>query len=59
MMEWQFADAKNRFDEVVNCALHDGPQRVHFRKDVVVVLSRRDYDQLHGGCGRFKDLLVG
>ena len=27
-MEWQLADAKNRFSELVNQALHVGPQRV-------------------------------
>ena len=26
-MEWQLAEAKNRFSEVVNRALSEGPQR--------------------------------
>ena len=40
-MEWQLADAKNRFSEVVNRALAKGPQFVRRRGDVVVI-TRRD-----------------
>lgn len=37
---WALQDAKNRFSELVEQALHDGPQIVTRRgKDTVVVLS--------------------
>lgn len=47
-MEWKLADAKNRFSELVNKALTDGPQRVTRRNDVVIVLSEVDYMRLRG-----------
>ncbi|OGO20741.1 MAG: prevent-host-death protein [Chloroflexi bacterium RBG_16_48_8] len=44
---WQLQDAKNRFSEVVNRALDDGPQIVTRRgKEVVVVLSSDEYAEL-------------
>lgn len=46
MTEWKLADAKNRFSELVNLALQEGPQVVRRRKDVVVVLSGKDYERL-------------
>ena len=42
-MAWRLADAKNRFSEVFNRALAEGPQRVLRRDEAVVVLSERDY----------------
>ncbi len=38
---WALQDAKNRFSEVVDCALQDGPQTVtrHGREAVVVVAA--------------------
>ncbi len=47
-MTWKLADAKNRFSELVNTALSDGPQRVERRNDVVIVLSEADYLRLQG-----------
>ena len=35
-MEWQLADAKNRFSELVNQALRVGPQRVRRRNEAVM-----------------------
>jgi antitoxin Phd len=44
---WQLQDAKNRFSEVVNKALDEGPQIVTRRgKEVVVVLSSDEYAEL-------------
>lgn len=46
-MKWSLADAKNRFSEVVERALTEGPQYVSRRgEDVVVVLSVADFEQL-------------
>ena len=58
-MEWQLAEAKNRFSEVVNRALAEGPQFVHRRKDSVVVVARRDYEKLTGKRPSFKQFLTG
>ena len=57
-MEWQLADAKNRFSELVNRALAEGPQLVRRRKDGVVVIAQRDYDKLAGKRPSFKRLLM-
>jgi len=56
-MEWNLADAKNRFSEVVNLALTQGPQRVHRRKDTVVVVAAEEYERLVGQRPAFKDYL--
>jgi antitoxin Phd len=44
---WQLQEAKNHFSEVVDKALHDGPQIVtRHGKDAVVVLSSEDYKKI-------------
>ena len=53
-MEWRLADAKNKFTELVNRALSEGPQRVTRRNDVVIVLAERDYEELTGAKPSFK-----
>ena len=57
-MEWNLADAKNRFSEVVNLALTQGPQRVRRRKDTVVVVAAEEYERLVGQRPAFKDYLT-
>jgi len=57
-MEWQMADAKNRFSEVMNRALHEGPQRVHRRKEAVIVLAEEEYQRLAGTLQDFKEYLM-
>ena len=57
-MEWRLADAKNKFSELVNRALSEGPQRVKRRGDVVVILAQRDYDKLSGKRPSFKEFLM-
>lgn len=57
-MEWQLADAKNRFSELVNQALHVGPQRVRRRNEAVVVISADDYEQLKGQTISFRQYLL-
>jgi len=58
-MEWQLADAKNRFSELVTRALAEGPQRVRRRKDAVVVVAEREYERLIGKRPDFKGFLLG
>ena len=56
--KWKLADAKNRFSELVNRALAEGPQWVERRTDAVVVLDRREYEKLTGKKASFKDFLT-
>jgi prevent-host-death family protein len=44
-VEWRLADAKNRFSELVNRALAEGPQRVLRRDEAVIVVAERDFDK--------------
>ena len=47
MEYWQLQDAKNRFSEVINKALQDGPQVVTRRgKKTVVIMSVEQYQSL-------------
>jgi antitoxin Phd len=57
-MEWNLADATNRFSEVVNLALTQGPQRVRRRKDTVVVVAAEEFERLVGQRLAFKDYLA-
>jgi antitoxin Phd len=57
-MEWNLADAKNRFSELVNLVLSKGPQRVRRRKDLVVVIAAEEYERLKGKRPSFKDYLL-
>lgn len=47
MKTWQLQDAKNRFSELVNKALRDGPQVVTRRGEkTVVIMSVEQYRRL-------------
>ena len=55
---WQLQDAKNRFSELVDDALRDGPQMVTRRGDpVVVVVSVETWRRLAGPSPSLKDFL--
>lgn len=56
-MDWQLADAKNRFSELFNQAMAVGPQRVRRRKEAVIVLSEKDYERITGRRSSFKEYL--
>ena len=57
-MQWRLAEAKNRFSEVINKALSEGPQQVVRRDDTVIILSKDDYEKLTGKQSGFKDFLL-
>ena len=57
-MEWGLAEAKNKFSELVNRALSEGPERIVRRNDAVVVMALRDYEKLIGKKPGFKDYLM-
>ena len=55
--EWQLQEAKNRLSQVVDSALHDGPQTITLRgKPAAVVVSFDEYRKLtkpHTGLAQF------
>ncbi len=57
MKIWTLSEAKQKFSQVVEQALHEGPQEVCVAtKKAVVVISRRELDKLvPGGVKRFFD----
>jgi len=58
-MQWQLQDAKNRFSELVQRALCEGPQIVTLRgKRAAVILSVVDYDRLTTGRPTLVDHLL-
>jgi antitoxin Phd len=58
-MDWRLAEAKNKFSELFNRALAEGPQRVWRRDEAIVVMALRDYERLTGNKLSFKDFLMG
>jgi prevent-host-death family protein len=57
-MKWQLQTAKQKFSELVERALADGPQIVTRRgRDAVVVLSIDEYRRLRSGEPDFKRFL--
>jgi prevent-host-death family protein len=58
-MSWQLQDAKNRFSEVVEKALTEGPQRVTRRgKPAVVVIAEDEYEKLRKPSRSFVEHLL-
>lgn len=49
---WKLAEAKNKLSEVVNRTISEGPQEIHRRDDVVVLVSRDEFDRLTGKSER-------
>lgn len=54
---WNLADAKNKFSEVVNLALHSGPQTINRRGERVVIINEKSYQKLRGTDKSFIDFL--
>jgi prevent-host-death family protein len=58
-VSWQVQDAKQRFSELVQRALDEGPQLVTRRgKEAVVVVAADEYRRLTGGAPDFKTFLL-
>lgn len=57
-MTWQLQDAKNKFSEVVNTSISNGPQIISRRgKNTVVLLSYEEYQKLTTPSKNLKQLL--
>ncbi len=57
-MNWQLAEAKNRFSEVVRLALDKQPQRITRRGEAVIVISEQQYQKIIGEKLSFVDYLM-
>lgn len=56
---WQLQEAKNRFSEVVDLALEEGPQSVtRHGKEVVVIVAKADFDRRKRATGPKGTLLT-
>src|SRR5918911_4093917 len=56
--DWTLVNAKNCFGELITRALPEGPRQVRRRDDVVVVLSKAEYQRLSGKRVRLKDAIL-
>lgn len=58
-MTWQVQEAKQRFSELVQRVLDEGPQVVTRRgQEVAVVVSTEEYQRLTGRVPDFKEFLL-
>jgi prevent-host-death family protein len=58
-MAWQLAEAKNRFSEIVDLAMNEGPQHVSKRGEpAVVIVSEVEFQKLKGQRRSLKDLIL-
>lgn len=58
-MPWQVQEAKQKFSELVQRAIDEGPQTVTRRgQDVVVVVAADEYRRLTGSRPDFKEFLL-
>ena len=58
-MSWQLQEAKQRFSQLVQRALDEGPQVVTRRgQEAVVVLSAKEFRRLTGDVPDFKEFLL-
>jgi prevent-host-death family protein len=58
-VRWQLQEAKQRFSELVQRVLDEGPQMVTRRgREVVVVVSAKEFRRLSGSIPDFRDYLL-
>jgi hypothetical protein len=57
-MEWKLAEAKNKFSEVINKALLEGPQKVVRRDQSFIIIEEKQYEKLTGKKSSFKDYIL-
>jgi prevent-host-death family protein len=58
-MAWQLQEAKQKFSQLVRCALDEGPQVVtRHGQEVVVVLSAEEFRRLTGQRPDLKEFLL-
>lgn len=57
-MEWKLAEAKNKFSEVMNRVLVEGPQRIVRRDQSFIILEEKEYQRLTGEWRNFTAFLL-
>ena len=57
-MDWQFSDAKKKLAQLMSKTLSEGPQRVLYRDQAVIVIAEQEYRNLTAKRGSFKDFLL-
>ena len=57
-MNWQLAEAKNKFSEVVRMALLGKLQRITRRGDTVILMSEKHYHSLIGNKQSMVEYLI-
>lgn len=57
-MEWKLAEAKNKFSEVINRVLLEGPQRIMRRDQSFIILEEQEYKKLTGQRQDFLSFLM-
>jgi antitoxin Phd len=58
-MNWQLAEAKNKFSDLIHRALTEGPQKITRQGvETAVVLSAEEYQRLTRGRPSFKEYLM-
>ena len=57
-MEWKLAEAKNKFSEVINKALLEGPQKVVRRDQSFIIIEENQYNKLTGKKSSFKNYIL-
>lgn len=58
MVEWQLAEAKNKFSQVVTLALTNEPQKIRRRHQSVIMISEEEYDKLKNKKESFVEYLA-
>ena len=57
-MGWKLAEAKNKLSELLDRAEHEGPQEIHRRNKVFVIVERDEYLRERTPAPTFKDWLL-
>ena len=57
-MEWKLAEAKNKFSEVINKVLLEGPQKVVRRDQSFIIIEENQYKKLTGKKSSFKNYIL-
>lgn len=53
---WQIQDAKNKFSEVITCAIQQGPQLItKYGEKAVVVIAYSEYEKLKKTQGKLSE----
>lgn len=57
-MEWSMTQAKKQFNDVVDKAMQEGPQKIRYKKKYVVVMKEEDYQELSSPKKSLKELIL-